>query len=112
MRERLQAWANLPLSLIGWINLFEIRLLPAFLYVLQHSPVWISRKVFRLINSNLLSFVWGRRRSCFRLTVLEALACPDLHKYYLAAQLTHAHNWLVSDESNVAVMLEAACPFI
>lgn len=51
----------------------------------------------------------------FKLTVLQrpwgegGLACPDLHKYYLAAQLCHTHNWQVLDESNPAVLLEAAC---
>lgn len=43
-RARLKAWAHLPLSLIGRINLFKMKLLPAFLYVLRHAPVWIPKK--------------------------------------------------------------------
>lgn len=34
------------------------------------------------------------------------LACPDLQKYFHAALLSHAHNWVFSDESNAAVVLE------
>lgn len=92
-----------------------MKLLPAFLYVLRHSPVWIPKKVFRLMNTTLLAFLWGTGQPRFKLAVLQrpwkegGLACPDLHRYFLAAQLSHAHNWLVSDESNADVVLETAC---
>lgn len=36
------------------------------------------------------------------------LACPDLQKYFLAALLMHAHNWVTSDDINASVVLEAA----
>lgn len=92
-----------------------MKLLPAFLYVLRRAPVWIPKKLFRPINTILLSFLWGTGHLRFTLRVLqrpwgeEGLACPDLHSYFVAALLSHIHNWLVSDESNVAVVLEAAC---
>lgn len=114
MRERLRVWVHLPLSLIGRINLFKMKLLPAFLYALRHAPVWIPKKIFRLINTVLLSFLWGSGQPRFKLTVLQrpwgegSLACPDLHSYFVAAMLSHAHNWLISDEPNAAVVLEAA----
>lgn len=36
------------------------------------------------------------------------LACPDLYKYFLDAMLMHAYNWLIADDSNAAVVLEAS----
>lgn len=36
------------------------------------------------------------------------LACPDFF-YFLVALLSHAHNWLILDDTNSAVVLEAAC---
>lgn len=50
---------NLPLSLVGQSNHFKMKILPAFLYVLRHSPAWIPKKYFQLINSSLTSFLWG-----------------------------------------------------
>lgn len=36
------------------------------------------------------------------------LACLDLQKYYYAALLSYAHNWVISDDTNASVVLEAA----
>lgn len=36
------------------------------------------------------------------------LTCLNLYTYYLAAMLTHAHNCLITDDTNTSVVLEAA----
>lgn len=48
-KQKLKAWSNLPLSLIGKINL--IKILPGLLYNLRHSLVWIP-KTFSTIRHN------------------------------------------------------------
>lgn len=41
VRAKLKAWDNLPLSLLGRINLIKIKILPKFTYLLRNSPQWI-----------------------------------------------------------------------
>lgn len=77
-------------------------------YLTLNNTVWYIPTWF--------SFLWSPGQPGFKLTVLQrpwrkgGLACPDLHKYFLTALLSHAHSWLISVESNAAVVLEAACP--
>lgn len=117
MRQR-SGGAVLPspvlLSLIGKINIVKIKILPVLLYVLRHSPVWVPKKFFKQIDSLLFSFLWKSGSPHFSIKTLRRpwtqgdLACPDLQKYFLAAFLTHAHNWVISDDTNSSVVLEAA----
>lgn len=112
-KQNLLAWSYLPLSLVGRIKLIKLKLLPYILYILCHALVWIPRKYFRQFESVVFSFLWGAHRPRFRLSVLQrpwtegSLACPNLFTYNLTALLTWAHSWLVSDEANAAMVLEA-----
>lgn len=71
MKNILRAWVQLPLSLIRGINVFKMKLLPVFLYVLRHSPVWIPKRVFCLIYTTLTSFLWGQGQPRFKLMLLQ-----------------------------------------
>lgn len=62
----------------------------------------------------MASFLWQSHSDRFSRKIIRrpctqgGLACPDFHTYYLAAMLTHAHNWLVSEDTSASVVLEAA----
>lgn len=45
-REKVQRWQNLPITLMGRINLFKMIFLPKFLYILSNSPVFVTLQVF------------------------------------------------------------------
>lgn len=44
MKSKLRPLANLPLC----VNLFKMNLLPGFLYVLRHAPMWIPKIYFKI----------------------------------------------------------------
>lgn len=41
MKQHLSAWTHLPLSLVGRINLFKIKLILSILYIIRDAPEWI-----------------------------------------------------------------------
>lgn len=79
---------------MGRINLIMMNLLPKILYVLQHSPVYLILRHFRLIEAILKSFVWGNNRHKLpwhkrkNPTDLAGMALPEFNQYYLAVQLS------------------------
>lgn len=70
-------------------------LLPNFLYVLWHAPVYLPLRIVKSILALLNSFVWGAARHKLSWQTLKnppelgSAALPDFNLYYLAAQLSH-----------------------
>lgn len=62
LKSKTQTWAKLPLGVMGRVNLIKMVLLPKFLYVFWHSPVYLPLRVFKSIEALLNSFVWGTKR--------------------------------------------------
>ena len=114
MKTTFKTWANLPLTLLGRINIFKMIFLPRFLYVLGNSPVYVTKNKFKEIDSILTSFLWGGgavriAKDTLQLPVLEGgLALPCLQMYYIASQLAHVHWWFYPEANNAATALEAA----
>lgn len=59
LNRKIQAWKNLPLSLIGRIKLLKMKILPIFLYFLCHTPIWLPKVYFKKIYSMFSSFHWS-----------------------------------------------------
>lgn len=57
VKTKLKAWSNLPLSLIGRINLLKMKVLPKFTYIFRNSPPWLSKKLFNSIKQLFTSFI-------------------------------------------------------
>lgn len=55
-------WSSLPLSLAGRVNLIKMSLLPQFLYLFQHIPVFIRKSFFSNLAQLISSFLWGNKR--------------------------------------------------
>lgn len=58
-QKRLKSWESLPLSILGRINLFKMKILPKFTYLFRHSPQWIPKSFFIRLHRLLASFIWG-----------------------------------------------------
>lgn len=99
VRLKTGAWARLPLSVIGRINLFKMILLPKILYVTQQSPIYLPHAVFGKLNSILNSFVWREGRAKLAWSIMQnawnqgGMAVPDIQLYYYAAQLGQVLHW-------------------
>lgn len=94
-RDRVKVWSKLKLSQVGRINLIKMILMPQLLYILHNSPMVITLKKFRIINSLFRSFIWLSKPPRIKLEQLQrpkddgGLALPNPWVYYLAAQLQH-----------------------
>lgn len=59
IREDLERWSSLPLSMLGRISLLKMNILPKLLYVFQMLPILFSSKVIKEINSWVSTFIWN-----------------------------------------------------
>ena len=50
VKQDLQKWNRLPLSLAGRVQTVKINILPRYLYLFQCLPIYLSRSFFKLIN--------------------------------------------------------------
>lgn len=57
IREDLERWSSLPLSMLGRISLLKMNILPKLLYVFQMLPILFSSKVIKEINSWFSTFI-------------------------------------------------------
>lgn len=114
LKSTLKTWNNLPLTLLGRINIFKMIYLPRFLYILSNSPIYITKAKFKEIDSIIINFLWKGgvvkiAKHTLQLPILEGgLALPCLQTYYIASQLMHAHWWFFPEANNAATALEAA----
>lgn len=114
LKQKVQAWTKLPLSLIGRISLLKKKIVPVILYFLRHSPIGIPKYFFKKIDSIVTSFLWVPKSPRIGIKVLQepedqgGLAVPDWQKYYLAGQMVYARRWLLAYDGGAATVLEAA----
>lgn len=114
LAHKLEVWGNLPLTLVGHINIFKMIFLPKFLYLYRAAPHPILRAHFTSIDKILAPFLWSNRPPRLNRDTLKApydqggLALPNMYFYYVATQLSYAAWWIRADANNLAVVLEAA----
>ena len=65
-----QRWGNLPLSLIGKINVVKMNILPKLLFLFQSVPLFLPKHFFDSLDKIICSFIWGGKspRVCKRVT--------------------------------------------
>lgn len=87
LKQRIQTWKNLPLSLIGKINILKMKVLPVNLFFLHHATLWVPKSYFKRQDGLVTSFLWSPSPPCIGLKVLQeplgqgGLALPDWYKY-------------------------------
>lgn len=76
-------WSSLPLSLIGCINLIKMVILPKFLYLFQHIPVFIRwcHRFYGLIKPHAL------RKPFYNSPKVGGMALPNFIQYYWACNI-------------------------
>ena len=102
----IQRWCNLPLSLIGKINVVKMNILPKFLFLFQSVPLFLPKHFFDSLDKIISSFIWGGKSPRVRKTLLQrcrlsgGLALPNFLTYYWAAHIHKLCYWLKSPESS------------
>ena len=93
-------WSSLPLSLSGRVNLVKMVILPKFLYLFQHIPIFIRQSFFQQLDQTISSFLWLNKPPRIRKAVLQlpkklgGLALPNPIQYYWACNINKLINWI------------------
>ncbi len=95
----MERWANLPFSLAGRISLIKMIVLPKFLYLFQHIPIYLKKKFFMDLDKRITSFLWGNKPARINKTILQlpknkgGLALPNFLHYYWACNIQKILHW-------------------
>uniref|UniRef100_A0A8C7WYP2 Reverse transcriptase domain-containing protein n=1 Tax=Oryzias sinensis TaxID=183150 RepID=A0A8C7WYP2_9TELE len=93
VREMLNRWTQMPISMIGRINIIKMVVLPKFLYLFQALPLPLPDTFFQCINNLFNQFIWNYKKARLKTKLLclpykkGGLQLPDLKLYYWSAQL-------------------------
>lgn len=69
LKRCIDFWRTLPLSMIGRVNAIKMVSLPKFIYLFQNVPIIISADFFRRLESIILDFVWGYKKTIIGLPI-------------------------------------------
>ena len=100
LKNNIQFWRSLPLSLIGRINTIKMMFLPQILYLFQCLPVFLPKSFFKSLDSTVLPFIWDYKRHRIKKTHLckpkqvGGLALPDFCLYYWSSNMKIISAWL------------------
>lgn len=92
-RVEINKWSKCGLSWMGKVHAVKMTLLPRLLYLFRSLPIPIKKSFIRKLQSDIISFVWGKRgyrcpsNTLLRLKSQGGVDLPDLWAYYQAAQL-------------------------
>lgn len=111
IRDDLDRWISLPLSLLGRIALLKMNILPRLLYHFQMVPILLN-KTIRRVNSCFSTFIWNKKKPRLKMAKLQmsvekgGLAVPNIRLYQLATQLRYIADWINDDPESVWLDLE------
>ncbi len=107
VKNDIQRWKNLKVSLQGRISTVKMNLLPRFNFYFSMLPLSPPPGYFKEINSKISKFIWNDKCPRIKLTTLQhtnragGLAVPNFELYYWSFQLKALHNW-VDPQSTVS----------
>lgn len=102
-KNDLNRWSTLLPSLAGRVSLIKMVVLPKFLYLFQHVPIFIKNFNFKL-DQIIYTFLWGNKPTRIRRTVLQlppkmsGLALPNFIQYYWACNIQKLLYWVKDRE--------------
>ncbi len=107
VKNDIQRWKNLKVSLQGRISTVKMNLLPQVNFFFSMLPLSPPPGYFKEINSIISKFIWNDKCPRIKLTTLQhtnragGLAVPNFELYYWSFQLKALHNW-VDPQSTVS----------
>lgn len=89
LKNKIEFWKSLPLSLIGRVNAIKMVCLPQLLYLFQNVPVYLTISFFKKLDSLFLPFIWNfksnriKKKHLCKTNNQGGLALPEFKYYYL-----------------------------
>lgn len=111
----IQRWRNLPLTLLGRINVVKMNILPKLIFLFQSLPLFLPKHFFDSLDKIIGGFIWDgkpprvRKRLLQRCRLSGGLALPDFQSYYWAVHIHKICYWLRSFRSPWCNMELSSC---
>lgn len=117
--QELNAWMDLPLSLLGRCHLIKMVSFARLLYPLQTIPLLLLHKDVSLLNSSLSKFLWRNKRPRIALKKLYlprregGISLPHIRMYNIACLLRTSIDWITQSSrySNFSLESDMAHPY-
>lgn len=99
LKQNIERWKILPLSMIGRINSIKMISLPKFLYLCQNLPIYLTAAFFKDLDSIVLSYIWNGKLARISKVFLQksrsegGLGLPVFKHYYWAANVRALMFW-------------------
>ena len=112
IKNDLERWEMLPLSLVGRVETIRMNVLPRLLFLFNALLITVPVSTFIFLDKPVSIFIWQNKRPRVRLKVLCArkdkggLALPHFRSYYWAAQLGKLVSWMRLDMDTKWVYIE------
>lgn len=71
INDKIKVWSKLKMSLVGRVNLTKMIFMPQLLYMLHNTPMVVTLRIIRIINSMFRSFLWLDRPPRIKLEQLQ-----------------------------------------
>ncbi len=112
LKQDLERWNLLLLSLGGRINTVKMNVLPRFLF--QSLPIFLTKSFFMNIDTLISDFIWNRKTPRMRKNILQrhrscgGLSLPNFQQYYWASNIKFMLYWVNPSDSPAWLLLEKA----
>ena len=99
LKQGINFWKTLPISLVGKINAIKMIVLPRFLHVFQSIPCFIAQSYFKQLDSIIVSFIWNykavriSKKHLCKAKNVGGFALPNFKMYYWATHLSMLAWW-------------------
>ena len=89
IKDNLERWNTLPLTLIGRISAVKMNILPKINYLLSMTPVTPPSGWFSSLDNAVTKFYWKHQKPRIKLA-------PNFYYYFLLHQLLYITRWTSS----------------
>lgn len=100
VKEELNKWKNLNLSLLGRISSIKMSILPRFMFLFQNLPILYNENIFKIWELEISKFIWAKKKARIKWKVTKdtkersSLGTPNLGIYYYSCTLDLISCWI------------------
>lgn len=106
LKNKIQFWKTLPISLLGRINAIKMIFVPQILYLFPNIPVFLTKSFFKKIYSIIIPFLWNYRTSrgikkhLTKSKLSGGLSLPNFIMYYWACAFKNMNFFTIIPETS------------